>query len=53
MKEKLGRVGQGAAGDGVAVARGWGCQEESMASRRKMFIEILDYRGFIGGDSVS
>jgi hypothetical protein len=25
----------------------------SMASRREMLIEILNYRGFIGGDSVS
>ena len=24
-----------------------------MASSRKMLLEILDYRGFIGGDSVS
>ena len=36
-----------------AVDRGRGSQVESMASRRKMLIEILNYRGFIGGDSVS
>ena len=36
-----------------AVDRGKASQVESMASRRKMLIEILNYRGFIGGDSVS
>ena len=36
-----------------AVDRGRGSQVESMASRRKMFIEIHNYRGLIGGDSVS
>ena len=36
-----------------AVVWGRGSQVESMASRRKMFIEILNYSGFIGGDSVS
>ena len=36
-----------------AVARGRGSQVERMASRRKMLIEILNYSGFISGDSVS
>ena len=36
-----------------AVDRGRGSQVESMASRRKMLIEILNYSGFIGGDRVS
>jgi hypothetical protein len=36
-----------------AVDRGWGSQVESMASRRKMLVEILNYCGFIGGDSDS
>ena len=36
-----------------SVDRGRGSQEESMASRREMLIEILNYSGFIGGDSVS
>jgi hypothetical protein len=36
-----------------AVGRDWGSQEESMASRRETLIEILDYCGFIGGDSAS
>ena len=36
-----------------AVDRGRGSQVESMASRRKMIIEILNYSGFICGDSVS
>ena len=36
-----------------AVDRGRGSQVESMASHRKMLIEILNYSGFIGGDSVS
>ena len=53
VKEKLGRLGQVAAGECVAVGRGWGSQEESMTSRREKLIEILDYCGFIGGDSVS
>ena len=30
-----------------------GSQEESMASHRKMLIEMIDCRRFIGGDSVS
>ena len=30
-----------------------GRQVENMASRRKTLIEILNYRGFIGDDSVS
>ena len=33
--------------------RGRGSQVESMASRRKMLIEILNYSGLIGGDRVS
>ena len=36
-----------------AVDRGRSSQVESMASRRKMLIEILNYGGFISGDSVS
>ena len=36
-----------------AVDRGRGSQVESMASRREMLIEILNYSGFIGGDSIS
>ena len=35
------------------VDLGRGSQVESMASRREMLIEILNYRGFIGGDNVS
>ena len=35
------------------VDRGRGSQVESMASRRKMLIEILMHSGFIGGDRVS
>jgi hypothetical protein len=52
-------LGEGEAGEawasscGGCGAVGWGSQEESMASRREMLIKILDYRGFIGGDSVS
>ena len=46
MKEKWGRFWR-------VVVRGWGSQVESMASRREMLIEVLDYRRFIGGDSVS
>jgi hypothetical protein len=30
-----------------------GSQVESMASHRKMLIEILNFCGFIGGDRVS
>ena len=53
VKEKLRRLGQVAAGvaellPGVGVS-----QEGSMASRGKMLIEMIIYRGFIGGDSVS
>ena len=36
-----------------ALDRDTGRQAESMASRRKILIEILSNRGFIGGDSVS
>ena len=36
-----------------AVGRGRGSQVESITSRRKMLIEIVNYRGFIGGDRVS
>ena len=38
---------------GPDVDQGRGGQVESKASCRKMLIEILNYRGFIGGDSVS
>ena len=38
---------------GSAVDLGMGSQVESMASRRKMLIEILNYSGFISSDSVS
>ena len=40
-------------GECSAVDRGRGSQVESMASRIKMLIEILNYIGFIGGNSVS
>ena len=53
VKEKLGRLGQVAVGGCCAVGRGWGSQEESMASHREMRIEILDYHGFVGGGSVT
>jgi hypothetical protein len=54
-------LGEGEAGEAWAsscrgcgaVGQGWGSQEESMASRREMLLEILDYRGVIGADSVS
>ena len=54
-------LGEGEAGEARAsscegcgaVGRGWGSQEESMASRREMLIEIFDYHGFIGGDRVT
>ena len=36
-----------------AVDRGRVSQVESLASRRKMLVEILNYSGFISGDSVS
>ena len=36
-----------------AVGRGRGSQVEIMASHRKMLIEMIDYRRFIGGDNVS
>ena len=36
-----------------AVDWGRGSQEESMASSRETLFEILDYRGFVGSDSVS
>ena len=36
-----------------AVGRVWGSQEESMASRREMLIEMFDYEGFIVGDRVA
>jgi hypothetical protein len=51
VKEKgLGKV---AAGWCRAVGEGRGSQVESMASRRKMLTEILDYSRFFGGDNVS
>ena len=53
MKEKWATLGQVAVGWGRAVDQGRGSQVESMANRRKMLIEILNYHGFIGGDSVS
>ena len=43
----------GCCGGYRAVDLGRGSQVESMASRREMLIEILNYSGFIGGDSVS
>jgi hypothetical protein len=36
-----------------AVGRARGSLVESMASRRKVLLEMNDYRRFIGGDSVS
>ena len=50
-------LGEGEVGDVWAscgaVDRGRDSQVKSMASRTKMLIEILNYHGFIGGDSVS
>ena len=37
--------------EGAGLLTGVGV--ESMASRREMLIKILNYSGFIGGDSVS
>ena len=51
MKEKLGRLGQVAVG-GAEMLAGDGVARRK-ASRREMLLEILDYRGFIGSDSVS
>ena len=45
--------GEACCGGCRAVDRDRGSQLESMASRRKMIVEILDYLGFIGGDSLS
>jgi hypothetical protein len=49
----MGEAWASCCGDCRAVDRGRGSQVEGMASRRKMLIEILNYSGFIGGDSVS
>ena len=43
MKEKWGRLGQVALGGCRAVDRGRGSQVESMASCRKMLIEMINY----------
>jgi hypothetical protein len=50
---EMGEAWAGCCGGCRAVDRGKGSQLESMDSRRKMLIEILDYSRFIGGDSVS
>ena len=50
---EMGRLGEVAVGGYRAIDLGRGSQVESMASRRKMLIEIIDYHRFIGGDSVS
>lgn len=50
---EVGKVWAICCGEHRAVDRGSGSQVESMASRRKMLIEILNYCGFIGGNSVS
>ena len=42
VKEKLGRLGQVAAGDAELLAGVGVSQEESIASRREMLTEILD-----------
>ena len=50
---EMGKAWASCCGGCSAVDRGRGSQVKSMASRRKMLIEILNYSGFIGGDSVS
>ena len=47
MKEKQGALGPVASGGAELLA------VESMTSRRKMLIEMIDYRRFIGSESVS
>jgi hypothetical protein len=49
---EMGRIVEVAVGGGD-VDRGRGSQMESMASCRGMLVELLNYGGFIGGDSVS
>ena len=51
-REMVGAL-SGCCGECWAVDQDRGSQVESMASRSKMLIEILNYSGFIGGDSVS
>ena len=51
MKEKLGRIGQVVAGGAVLLA-GVGVGRRKAWPAVEMLLEILDYRGFIGGDSV-
>ena len=53
VKEKWEELWQVAVGGAKLLARGRGSQVEVMAICRKMLVEILDYRGFISGDSVS
>ena len=55
MKERLNRLVIGVATTDHFRKRGSRLcsQVESMASRREMLLEILNYCGFIGGDSVS
>ena len=50
---EMGEVWASCCGGCRAVDPCRGSQVESMASRKKNIIEILNFRGFIGGDSVS
>ena len=49
----MGKAWASCCGGCRGVDRGRGSQVESMATRRKMLIEMIDYRRFIGDDSVS
>ena len=49
MKEKWGGLGKMLWGEELLTM----VAVKSMASRREMLLEILNYSGFIGGDSVS
>ena len=53
MKEKRGVAWASFCRECCVVGRGRGSQVESMASLRKMLIEMINYCRFIGGDSVS
>ena len=50
---EVGKVWASGCGERRAIDQGRGSQVESMASCRKIIIEILNYCGFIGSDSVS
>ena len=52
MKEKRRGLGQLLRGVQCCGA-GWVSLVESIASRREMLVEILDYHGYVSGDSVS